>query len=264
MQEANANYYFTWLPNNNTAMVGRDFWKEAYNAIFNTNVGIEILNKIPVSVSNKKEWELAKGSAHFVRAWSFLSVAWLYANTWHQERSKKDLGAVIDLDADFLNKLSRSTVDETYAQILKDAQEAVKYLPMYPDNPVRPSRLAAYGLLARIYLSMRRYEEALQQCNLYLAELNALLDYNNPAEVQVDNDYPFSLFNKEVIYNNASVYSGSTYYPLDFNTVAVDTAIIKSFHDNDLRKKAFFKDYGEFWQFAGSSMFENTYDRYLH
>ncbi|MBO9633823.1 MAG: RagB/SusD family nutrient uptake outer membrane protein [Chitinophagaceae bacterium] len=251
----NRDYYFNWITNSTTGMVGKDFWQESYNAIFHTNVAIEILNKIPVTEANRKAWEQAMGCAHFIRAWSYLSIAWQFCNAWHDERSKTDLGAVLDLESDFLNQLSRSTVAETYDQILKDAGEAVKYLPLFSENPARPCRLAAYGLMTRIYLSMRKYEDALAQCDHYLSDLNALLDFNNPAEVNLGSDYPISWSdNKELIYYNHSVYLSGTGYPLDFLSVAADTTIYKSFHENDLRKKAYFHFNGEYYEFTGSPL----------
>lgn len=252
--ESNNKFYFDWLSNISTAMVGENLWKEPYKAVFNANLAIEILDKIPVTAANKNDWERAKGAAHFNRAWSFLTLAWVFSHTWDAERSKTDLGIVLDLDADFLNKLSRSTVAESYDQLLKDAQEAVKYLPMYPDNPVRPSKLATYGLLARAYLSMRKYNEALEQCNLYLSKLYALLDFNNPTEVDLNNYYPMRLFNKENIYlNNPNAFT-STSFPMDAASTAVDTTIYESFSDNDLRKNAWFKHNGEFYEYTGSPL----------
>lgn len=257
--EANNKFYFEWITNANQGMVSEFLWREPYKAVFHANLALEILNNIPVTETNQKEWEQAKGAAHFMRAWSFLTLAWEFANTWHEERSKKDLGIVLDLDSDFLNELSRSTVSETYDQILKDAQEAVKYLPVYPENPVRPSKLATYGLLARTYLSMRKYDEALEQCNLYLDKLNALLDFNNTSEINIGDYYPIPLYNKENIYlNNPNAYV-STFFPMDAQTTAVDTAVYASFSDDDLRKSAWFKFNGEYYEYTGSPLqFERT------
>jgi tetratricopeptide (TPR) repeat protein len=243
------NYYLTWVLNSEISHINPALWSTPYQAIFNANLSIEILKETGFTTENKKEWDHAMGSAYFNRAWCLLTVAWEFCNTWHEERSRTDPGAVIDLDSDVHQTLSRSTVAETYTQIIKDAEEALKHLPVYPTHPVRPSKLATYGLLARTYLSMRKYDEALQQCDLYLRELNTLIDYNDPAEAPQAPDAFFELFNSEVIYQNNPVTTGTTIHYLLNN---IDSVLYASFHEKDLRKKVFFKPYEGHQQFKGS------------
>ena len=246
--ERDKNYYFNWIANSEISHFNAKFWSEPYQAIFNANLSIEILNEIGFTTQNKKEWDHAMGSAYFMRAWCLETIAWEFCKAWDEERSKTDLGAVLDLNSDVHETLSRSTVAETYAQIIKDAEEALKHLPMYPTHPVRPSKLAAYGLLARTYLSMRKYDEALKQCDLYLQELNTLMDYNDPG-MPLTPGSSFKQFSSEVIFQAIPVTSGTAIHHYLTN---IDTVLYDSYHENDLRRKAFFQSYEGYPQFKGS------------
>lgn len=242
------NYYLSWVLNSDVSHYNPALWSTPYHAVFNANLSMEVLQEIGFTTKNKKDWDHAMGSAYFNRAWSFLMVAWQFSNAWDEEKSKTDPGAVLDLHSDVYEKLSRATVAETYTQIIKDAEEALKYLPLYPTHPIRPSKLATYGLLARTYLSMRKYDDALKQCDLYLSQLNTLLDFNNPQEVSLSPTGFFKIFNNEVIYHNTPI-SSQTIHQFQNN---IDTVLYSSFHDKDLRKRAFFRPYEGRYQFKGS------------
>src|SRR3981189_1202195 len=74
-------------------------------------------------------------------------------------RSLPAMGIPLRLTADVNAPSTRSTVQQTYDQILGDLQQAVVLLPAAVPyaNRNRPSRPAAQALLARVYLSMRNY-----------------------------------------------------------------------------------------------------------
>src|SRR5690606_9897542 len=103
---------------------------------------------------------------------------------YDEASAKSDLGLPLRLDEDFEKPSVRSSVEDTYRQIIQDLKESTNYLPNRPVHVVRPSRAAAYAILARCYLSMRVYDSAGHYAGLSLQLQNQLYDYNqvpNPA-----------------------------------------------------------------------------------
>ncbi|MBO9573937.1 MAG: RagB/SusD family nutrient uptake outer membrane protein, partial [Chitinophagaceae bacterium] len=254
--EPEIDLYTKWIPNWTGTFINDDFWKQPYKAVFNANICLETLAGAQVTTTNKADYERALGAAYFERAFAFTTIAWQFAKAYNEATAKTDLGVVIDLHSEVTEKLNRSSVEETYAQIISDLENSLKHLPETGDHPLRPSQMAARGLLARVYLSMRKYDKALEQCNFVLQKRNELLDFNNPADVNIGYVYPMQLqrYGKEMIYNKQSYtppnYTGNLFY------FPVDSNLVKSYAVNDLRKTAWFQ-YGtfvadEFARFYGS------------
>ena len=65
--------------------------------------------------------------------------------------------------------------------------------------PDSPSKSAAFALLARVYLSMRKYDSALLFANRSLDVYNALLDYN---DLNQASSTPFPKDNVEILYQS--------------------------------------------------------------
>lgn len=86
---------------------------------------------------------------------------------------------------------------QTYEQILNDLQESVELLPAQLTTPYRPSKAAAFALLARVYLAMGNYDKALLSAEECLKLHNSLLDYNS---ISTGATYPIPKLNAEVIY----------------------------------------------------------------
>ena len=72
-----------------------------------------------------------------------------------------DLGLPLRLDPDMNIPSVRSSVKQTYDQILKDLHEAINLLPVKQVAATRPSKVTALGYLTRAYLFMGDYEKAL-------------------------------------------------------------------------------------------------------
>ncbi len=142
--------------------------------------------------------------------------------------------------------LSRASLQRTYDQILADFNAAIPLLPAEPTHVIRPSQAAAYGWLARTYLSMGHYEQTLTCADQCLAMHSALLDYNS---LDPNRQTPFSSYGaEEVIYH-------STLRPeVIFGTRAkVDSTLYKSYLLNDLRKSLLFYQTGtNQYSFKGS------------
>jgi hypothetical protein len=223
-------------------------WANTYHPIYNSNYCLEQVNEIPVTLSNELKWKNIKGSAYFFRAYYFLNLAHVYAKSYNDKTANTDLGIVLRLSSDFNIPSVRASVKATYEQIISDAKTAAGLLQDFPSHKQRPSKIAAYGLLARTYLSMGIYDSAYKYSNLCLVLDNTLIDYNDATKVAVNAPVPFKPFNEEVIFFNTLSTTHTNVLPL---AAKIDTTLFKSYDDNDLRKSVFFYS-NSGWAFKGS------------
>lgn len=244
--EINRNAY-KWIP------IEYNFpndWSSAYTAIYNSNLCLEIIDGIAKTSNNSDKWNNVKGSALFYRSYYFLNLAWAFSKIYDQTTSQKELGIVLRLGSDFNIPTKRATINETYERIIADTKESISYLPDNPQHVMRPSKAAAYGLLARAYLSMSHYDSALKYSTLCLSLKNKLLDFNNSSQIDIYSDYPFEKFNLETVFYTES-YSSGLY--IQYNGLAfADTLLQSSYADDDLRKTAYFLENTGYHSFKGN------------
>src|SRR5690606_24507533 len=129
---------------------------------------------------------------------------------------------------------TRSTVEETYNQIINDLTFAVDLLKEVPTTRYSPSKPAALGLLARIYLSMRKYDKALEYADLTMAYYGTLIDYNN---LNLTTRYSIPRLNEETIW-----YGQMSVVPLNLANgySSISNEKFSEYSSNDLRKVTFF------------------------
>jgi tetratricopeptide (TPR) repeat protein len=142
-------------------------------------------------------------------------------------------GIPLRLNADINGATTRSTLQETYKQIISDLQNALTYLPTLPLYKTRPSKPAAYALLSKVYLVMQDYNKALQYSDSCLKLYDSLLDYNT---LKSTANYPIPGLNKEVIFQATIVDDLAS-----LSNWFVDSNLYKSYDINDLRKVMFYK-----------------------
>lgn len=211
------------------------FWKNPYTVIFYANVVLDRLQK----VENKDvpQYQSVKGQALFFRAYTFFQLAQVYCmayNKGDENFNNTQLGLPLRLLPDFEEKSVRSTLGETYGQILKDLEAAVALLPDAFEFTTRPSKAAALALLARVNLSMEDYGAALEHANAALQLKSDLMDYNSRNE---NSTTPFEIMNPETIF---SAYCTSLFNVLDPTKASVDKLLYRSYSDDDTRKVLFF------------------------
>lgn len=224
-------------------------WSENYLPVYNANVCLEKVSQIAKTRANEQQWDNVKGAALFFRAYSFLNLAWEYAKAYDKDSSIVDPGIVLRLGSDFNVPSKRSTVGETYRQIISDAKESLKYLPVNVLEPMRPSRAAAYGLLTRIYLSMRIYDSSLKYASACLSIQNELMDFNGDADItELSGAAPFRKFNKETIFYTEM--NGSVFLHT-YSNCFIDTVLYSLYDSNDLRRVAFFDANSGYHKFKG-------------
>lgn len=238
--------FYIW--DNGEYTYGND-WDRAYLTIYNCNLVLDQLKKIERKADNQQIYDRITGTALFFRASQYLSLVWTFAKAYDSNTAQSDLGIVLRESSDFNVRSSRASVQQCYDRIIADFLESEELLPVNTVHVMRPSRKSALGMLARTFLSMRRYSDALKYADLFLQQKKDLLNFNNPSFVDPNKQYPIMQFN-----NETDLYLEMSPNALISQSEAmVDTALYNSYHDDDLRKKAFFKKLSkEYMSFVGS------------
>ncbi|WP_316740706.1 RagB/SusD family nutrient uptake outer membrane protein [Pedobacter antarcticus] len=226
-------------------------WNKSYLAVYNSNVCLEFLERINKSSSNNFLWDNVKGSALFYRSYYYLLLAWQYGKAYDQTTSNTDLGIVLRSGSDFNVPSVRATIEQTYQQILIDTKTSAGLLPSTPEHVLRPSKAAAYGLLSRIYLSMRMTDSAYKYADLCLQIKDELMDYNGDEYINgnISAQLPFKIYNKETIFYTEMFQSFSLHAT---NKAKIDSFLVDSYDVNDLRRTGFFQASNPHYQFKGN------------
>lgn len=217
---------------------GIDDWNLPYKQVFHCNVVLEALSNIPKTNANEKEWNEIKGNALFLRAYAFFNIAQVFATVYDAATANQDLGIPLRLNTNIKEVSTRASVAASYDQIIRDLTEALSLLsdpvPSYYRN--RPIKTAVLAMLARVFVSMREYDEALLYADQCLKLYDRLIDYNTE---NITSDQPFTRWNDETLYqsilSNASVLTG-----IMLGDGIVDSILFRSYSVNDLRRIAFF------------------------
>jgi hypothetical protein len=204
-----------------------------YKQILHANTVLEALPIIADSSDLIKRNNI-KGAALFFRAHAHLQVALLFSSL--PNASPSTLGISLRLSTDPNIPSTRATVADTYTQILDDLLAASKLLSPTIDRKRlnRPSKPAAFALLARVYLIMGDYPNAEVFADSCLHYYSTLTDYNSLSTSTIN---PFASNNDEVIFTTSLLSTtifGNNYW-------FVDSTLYKSYKSNDLRKTIFFK-----------------------
>lgn len=224
-------------------------WMIPYERIFYDNYVLETVENIPLDSTNLSNWDNVKGSALFGRAFNFYSLADLFAKPFDSTTADTDPGIPLRLHSDINGKSVRASVSETYKQVITDLKASLLLLPALPAYKTRPSKTAAYAMLARTYLNMGNYSLALLYADSCISLQPVLMNYNT---FDITSQFPFPMFNDEVIY-----FEALNYYNVIGNRIAiVDSTIYHSYADNDLRKYLFIDTTD------GHPRFKGGYDQY--
>ncbi|MEO6134163.1 MAG: RagB/SusD family nutrient uptake outer membrane protein, partial [Ginsengibacter sp.] len=216
-------------------------WKYPYVRIAYANVVLDGIKKIKQTKDNLIEWNQLKGSALFFRAYSFYDLVQLFAKPYDTETSNTDPGILIRLESDINVKYPRATVQECYERILSDLQVADSLLPVASVNALRPSKIAALALLARVNLAMGNYVSALSNANKALEIQHTLIDLNS-LDTLAKVPFPsLKAGNKEVLFYSKIIGYGTFWY----STLRVDSLLYNSYSNDDLRRLIFFKQRGK-------------------
>ncbi len=170
-------------------------WTNLYKIINNANV---VINGVPNATdgSDNDKNELI-GEAMVHRAHAYWVLVNQYAKQYDVNTASTDLGIPLLTTPDIQINITRSTIQQAYDLMISDLNTAITYLPAQQANNVYPSKAVAYGLLARVYLFMGNYSQALLNANSALSIKSDLLDLN--AFVNKQTTLPAQIANPEIM-----------------------------------------------------------------
>ena len=215
------------------------FWFSAYSRIFTNNVVIrEVMDAIEGTTEEKSA---IRGEALVNRALDYLYLVNGYAKHYNEATAEGDAGVPLLLNADISQtNLTRASVKSVYQQILADLYEAETGLPEeISTNAFHATKDAARGLMARVYLYMGNYTEALKVANGVIARHDTLLNLTQyavvkPAGMIGRTNVPDADANPESIFIKYAPYIfgvSSKAFPSD--------SLLKMYPDSDMRKVLF-------------------------
>jgi starch-binding outer membrane protein, SusD/RagB family len=229
---------YTWEPTlfGNDEVV--DDWFLPYQQVFYANFVLQYLPSFETSSLAKKRNQV-KGDALFKRAYAFYNLAQLFALPFDQPTADVDPGIPLRLDADINTPSRRSTVRQTYEQILSDLLAARSLLPNSIDSakPNRPSVPAVFAMLSRVFLSMRNYYLAEKYADSCLNMYSKLMDFN---QIDWNSLQPFEHINREAIYQTRFHNTTDCMVGYYITGCVIDSNLYKLYDINDLRRYAFF------------------------
>ncbi|MGK6342540.1 RagB/SusD family nutrient uptake outer membrane protein [Chryseobacterium sp. DT-3] len=232
LQERNA---YKWAKDIYEGELFAPDWTYPYQVIEYSNVVLEGLEKIK-DKNNKRISEI-RGAALFFRAFAYYQLAQLYSKQYNINTANTDLGLPLKLNSDVNDLPNRSTLQETYDRIINDLLEAESLLPLQVNFKTRPTKLAAEGMLSKVYFNMQNYTKAKEFADIVLSKNSELIDFNTLSTTM---NFPFPTVrdvNPEIIF-----YAGTINYSLNSRqNMAVSKDLIESYEHNDLRKQVFYK-----------------------
>lgn len=188
----------------------------------------------------------------FFRGYTFCKLLSMFAKGYNETTKNTDLGIPLRLSSDFNDVSVRSNVGSSYDQVVSDLKIAARLLSAErPQFTERPSKRAAFGALAEVYLVMHQYQQAKLYADSCLLIAGDLMDYN---QFDVTSSTPFPVDNDEVIINvlaNRRGFSTGSY--------SVDTTLYKSYDDMDLRRDLFFRKVNDTTYAFKGSYFQPSY-----
>ncbi len=146
----------------------------------------KVINEVPAATDGNEQDKLSiKAEAMAGRAWTYFLLINYFGKPYNSNTSATDLGFPIVKEADVTEtKFVRATVKEVYDFIVSDLTTAIPNLPLKTSHRLRMSKAAAEGLLAKVYVFMGKYSDALPLLNAAFTDIGnssipvRLYDYN--------------------------------------------------------------------------------------
>jgi tetratricopeptide (TPR) repeat protein len=221
----NTQLAYLWSANFFTGEQEDSGWNNMYKQIYITN---EILEGVMGSEKGTQSQKLAVAAeARVHRAFAYFSLANQYAPIYDPINIANQQGIPMLLTPDLFQSLNRAPLSRVYEQIILDLKTAIDNLPNYPTFNYHPSKIAAYALLSRVYLTMRNFEESAKYADLALALEPTIL---NLEDYTKNVSFPRMIDDKEVLLSKIS--AGFMLGPLNPELVSL-------YNDGDLRLKLF-------------------------
>lgn len=176
------SFYAAYIWNSSIYETGTNpnAWTTPYNNIFTYNTilaGIDGATDATISQSNIELANKIKAEALLGRAYEHLILVNLFAQPYSAE-SATTPGIPYMTFANVAQPVpSRETLEITYSKIKDDLLAAIPNLPEINEERTRGSKIAAYGLLARMSLYMGNFDDVLDYTNMALDINSDYQDY---------------------------------------------------------------------------------------
>jgi len=236
---------YIWTPDIFGGEGNVEDWNFPYQQVYYANVVLDGMDNIKTSSSTMADWNSVKGQALFTRAFAFYNIAQVFAPVYDETTAAADTGILLRLHQDVSSRSIISTVKQTYNQITGDLRTASGLLPSMVSMTYvnRASRPAAQALLARVYLSMRKYDSARLYADSVLLSNSSLLDYNS---LKLTVPTPVGKQNVEILYQASFVNYVDKQILMGYSypDCFIDTTLIHSYDTNDLRLPIYYYSIG--------------------
>jgi len=184
-------------------------WNRLYNTILNCNT---IINELPDSDGPQSDKDAFTAEALVHRADAYLNLVNTYAKPYNAATAATDLGVPLILKQTLSQKLNRASVQEVYNQIISDLTKALPALPQTQAYNTLPSKVSAYGELARCYLLMKDYTNAGKYADEALKLRSTLNDLSTITTVSSAN-YPRRITDPEILLSKLALGNSFNNFP---------------------------------------------------
>lgn len=221
-------------------------WDMPYQQVFYANVVLDGLKDLSVGEEQAERYRLIEARALFYRSIAFYWLVQQFALPYNTANLEMP-GIPLKLSSNVTERVFRAPIKDVYAQIIHDLEYCLLSLPDKVSLKTRPSKAAALALLARINLIMGKYREVEHYSLETLKITDELLDFNT-LNASLAAPLPMALptvgqeGNKEVIFYSFP----NSYSDIISSVTKLDTNLVASFAVNDLRKKIFVNEQGNF------------------
>lgn len=216
-------------------------WNNSYHRILLANLALDVEKVAPATAAEKIMADNVKGSARFIRAYSFYQLAQIFCKPYDAATASSDLGVPLKTDYDVKVVMpTRSTVAELYAMIIKDLEDAMSLVPEKQINLFRPGKATVAALLAKVYMHMGNWEKVFQYADQALKIKSNLMDFSKitgQAQFTVNFADPMP----EVIFWSQSAKPSST-----FAGMVVTPEVLALYEVDDYRRAVYFNAAGGF------------------
>jgi len=250
------NYYPYWGANYNwdesadrIALNNSDegTYYNIYAAISSCNLIIE--NAPGATEATEAEKNEVIAYAKVIRSMCYFVLVNYYADNYDAATAETKLGVPLITSANIGAAYEQVTIQKMYDFIIDNVEEVIEdgSLPQESMTVLHPNLGAAYAFLARVYLQMDNYTEALKNANLALAQNNVLFDwtaYYETYKSQIENPASYVKTPSPFGFNYVENYNyrhGATYYSSSENSLLVERAA--RFEPGDARFAARWKTY---------------------
>ncbi len=203
----------------------QDAWANFYNGIFRANVITDKISGANFDDGMKKQFE---AEARFIRALAYFNVARIWG----------DAPIVLrEVSAEESLTIGRSPVSEVYEAIEEDLNFAINNLPSsYSAGDFgRATSGAAKALLGKVYLTQKKYGDAVTTLNSVVNQYSLLNDITSVFDAgnKANKEVIFSIrFNKEIEGEGHGLWFGIS----DISISPFTTKLVDAYTTDDARK----------------------------